>query len=95
MRDADCCGARTRRVRAPHPHDTLVVAASTPVPPPLTPRRSPPGVERRPLVTTEEAYMLFRSGIKPATEFEAEPGRRATLNRRRAELAVRPKEFEM
>jgi hypothetical protein len=56
--------------------------------------RRPGGVPRK-LLTTAEAYMLFRRNIKPATEYELPGGKgRATLNRRRAELAVRPKEFE-
>lgn len=61
--------------------------------------REPPKVEREDerdvprkgqLVRTQaEAYMLFKEGIRPVTEFEAAPGVRATKGRRRAELAVR------
>ena len=70
---------RTRHHRADRPH--------------AVPRR-PAGSERK-LTVTAEAYMLFRAGIKPMTEFVNAAGVRATQNRRRAELAVRPKDFEM
>ena len=62
-------------------------------------QREPPKVEREDerkgarsgavLRTTAEAYMLFKNGIRPVTEFELTPGKRVTLGRRRAELAVR------
>lgn len=38
--------------------------------------------------------MLFAKGVEPMTEYEVSPGVRATKARRRAELAVRPQEFE-
>lgn len=45
-------------------------------------------------VTKAEGYMLFRKGIRPETEALIAPGVRATQNRRRAELSVRPKDFD-
>lgn len=43
-----------------------------------------------PIRTTAEAYMLFKKGLRPVTEFEVPgTGKRATLGRRRAELSVR------
>jgi hypothetical protein len=41
-----------------------------------------------------EAYMLFRAGVEPKTEFEYAPGRRSTLMRFRAEVSVREWERE-
>ena len=44
----------------------------------------------QPVRTVAEAYMLFKKGIRPVTEFEIPgTGKRATLGRRRAELSVR------
>lgn len=48
----------------------------------------------RHVTTVAEAYMLFVKGVEPMTEYEVAPGVRATKSRRRAELAVRPQEFE-
>ncbi len=61
--------------------------------------REPPKVEREDeraharaghmVRTVAEAYMLFKKGLRPVTEFEVVPGVRATKGRRRAEIAVR------
>jgi Eukaryotic initiation factor 4E len=45
-------------------------------------------------ITTAEAYMLFRKGIQPITEYETAPGKRATAGRWRCEVAVAPRDFD-
>jgi len=52
------------------------------------------GGRSRTVTTKAEAYMLFRKGVAPMTEAERSPGVRWTVNRRRAELSVRPKDFD-
>lgn len=48
----------------------------------------------RTLTTKAEGYAMFRDRLRPVTEEEITPGVRATQNRRRAEIAVRPRDFD-